>query len=78
MHSGILCTQCPFAEPLLLRPHLTSLRPKDEDPNFLKSVIFWESSHKEKSLEGGALKAEIPEFRACIMYLFLSLLRELL
>lgn len=56
-------------------PALTSLRPKDEGPNFLNGVIFWESSHKEKGLEGGALKAEIPEFRACIIYLFLSLLR---
>lgn len=41
MHPGILCTQCPFAELLPLRPHLTSLSPWDEGPVFLKDLLFF-------------------------------------
>lgn len=48
MHPGILCTQCPFAELLPLRAHLTSLSPKDEGPIFLKDLSFFMSQARKK------------------------------
>lgn len=46
---------------------------------FLKDPLFFMSqATRKEGLEGNALRAEIPEFRACVILLFLSLLGELL
>lgn len=78
MYPGVFCTQCPFSELLPVRPHLTSLSHRDESPVFLEDLSSFMSQATRKELEGSALRAEITKFRACITFLFLALLGELL
>lgn len=45
---GILCTQCPFAELLSLRPHVTALSPRDVCPVCSKDLSFFMSQTTRK------------------------------